>query len=77
MARSPGQLSDDGKTLTVEMSGTLLDDIETGMWCPDCSLPSAAQGTAAFEVEGLPLLVVTITRCLDCGWKHATAAHDQ
>lgn len=74
MARSLGVLSDDGKTITVTVGATLLDDPLTGAWCPSCSLPSAIQGTAVLEVAGTPHVLLRVTACTDCEWRHTEPA---
>lgn len=52
--------------VVTSLTGTPLTPIQHGEWCPRCNLPSVAFMTVALEVNGSPLLILTLGVCGDC-----------
>lgn len=68
-------ISEDGRTITVEQSATLLTRPAFGVWCPSCATASACEALAATEfVDGAPMVVVNVRSCGQCGWRKVDAA---
>ncbi len=59
--------------VVVAVRGTQLADIEYGVWCWTCTLPSAGSVPMALEYANEePYTIVTVTHCPTCGWTDLT-----
>ena len=48
-------------------------DVETGVWCTDCDLPSAVRSDALLLIPQGVITIASVTKCHDCGHMIETA----